>query len=141
VKTALCAVLAALMLLCGCGAKVIMHIPPPIKSKSDYRQEYTYGGKDAFYHRSYLRIVNASSYRIRIIKDGGEIPALYPPNTEIEIKVNNELYKDVWVHMRVAAFGRHRQYIGMVEKSFIFNGTGKQQVEQWVLRDWMFDHR
>jgi len=111
----------------------------PIEQKKDYRQEYTHGGKDVFYYKSYLWIVNASQYKVQIVQNGNEIPTKYPPKEEIEIQIKNQIDKDVRTHILAVAYGPHDQVIGMAERTFVFNGTGQQQVEQWVLRDWMFD--
>lgn len=138
-KTIVMAAVAAMSLLCGCGALVI-HPPVPIGQKENYRQEYTPGGKDAFYHNSRLLIVNASQYKIRLVKNGTELPMFYMPRTEGEIKIKNQLYEDVVVHILVVAYSRYGgAVIGTAEREFRFNGTGQQQVEQWVLKDWMFE--
>ena len=137
-KTAVGA-LAAMFLLCGCGVLVV-HPPVPIGQKEDYRQEYTHGGRDAFYYSSRLLIVNASQYKIRLVKNGTELPMFYLPQTEGEIKIKNRPYEDVVVHMLVVAYSRHGgAVIGTAEREFRFNGTGQQQVEQWVIKDWMFE--
>lgn len=126
--------------LAGCsGMGLVIKKPTPIELREDYRQEYTYGGKDAFYYKSYLLVVNSSHYKVKIVQDGFELPMFYQPYTEMEIKVKNVLYKDIRTSVVAVAYGHHNQVIGKVEKTFVFNGTGKQQVEQWVLKDWMFD--
>lgn len=130
------ATLLGLSFLSGC---VIVRQPVPIDQREDYRQEYTYGGKDVFYHHSYLRVVNASRYAVHIVQDGIEIPTQYRYGNEAEFKVKNRLHADTMTHLLVVAYGRHGQIMGKAEKTFRFNGTGKQQVEQWVLKDWMFE--
>lgn len=139
-KTMMMTAVLVMCLLCGgCGALVI-HPPVPIGQKEDYRQEYTHGGKDSFYHSSRLLIVNASQYKIRLVKNGTELPMFYMPRTEGEIKVKNQLYEDVVVRMLAVAYSRYGgAVIGTAEREFRFNGTGQQQVEQWVLKDWMFE--
>lgn len=132
--------LLAAGMIFGCGrTALVVHTPVPIEQKENYRREYTPGGKDAFYYKSYLLIVNASQYKLRIVQNGAELPTSYAPKSEIEIQVKNQVNKDAWYHIRVVAYGPQNQVIGMAEKMFMFNGTGQQQVEQWVLQDWMFE--
>lgn len=127
------------VLLYGCeNVHWVIRAPVPIEQKQDYRQEYDYGGKDAFYYNSHLLIVNASQYRVRFVRNGAELPMVYLPQTETELLVKNELHRDVRVRILAVAYDRHDRVVGTVEKDFVFNGTGKQQVEQWVLKDWLF---
>ena len=135
------AALATLCLLCGCGVKgVNIYTAVPVEQKQDYRQEYAHGGADAFYRNSYLMVVNASQYKIRLVQNGTELPMFYLPKQEVDLKIKNRLYADEVVTMLVVAYGRYsNRVIGTAEKTFRFSGMEKQQVEQWVLRDWMFE--
>ncbi|OGM93652.1 hypothetical protein A2524_03650 [Candidatus Wolfebacteria bacterium RIFOXYD12_FULL_48_21] len=139
-KTAIAA-LAALCLLCGCGVKgVTIYTAVPVEHKQDYRQEYTHGGKNSFYYSSYLMVVNASQYKIRLVQNGTELPMFYLPKQSVDIKIKNHVHGEEVVHMLVVAYSRYgNRVIGTTEKVFRFNGNGQQQVEQWVLKDWMFD--
>lgn len=129
----------AIGFLSGCSSMQLVIQPPvPLEQKQDYRQEYTYGGKDAFYYKSYLLVVNASQYWVRVVKNGTELPIAYQPKSELEIAATNVLYKDVRMHVLVVAYDRNDRVMGTAEKTFSFSGTGQQQVEQWVLKDWMF---
>ena len=139
-KTAIAA-LAALCLLCGCGAKkLVIYTAVPVEQKQDYRQEYAHGGTDAFYRNSYLMVVNASQYKIRLVQNGTEIPMFYLPRQEVDINIKNHVHEEEVVHMLAVAYSRYgNRVIGTTEKVFRFNGNGQQQVEQWVLKDWMFE--
>ena len=129
--------LAAVTLLSGCT--LIVRQPVPIEQRENYRQEYTiHGGKDTFYCYSRLLIVNATPYQVRIVKNGITLPVAYPPMYEdIDLRIKNVVDEDVVVTVAVVAYGWHGQVMGTVERQFRFNGNGHQQVEQWVIKDWM----
>ena len=133
------AAMAAVGLVCGGCGPLVIQTPVPIGQKQDYRQEYTYGGKDAFYYNSRLLIVNASQYKVRLVKNGTELPTFYLPMQEVDIKIPNRPYSEEVANMVAVAYDRYNnRVVGTVERTFTFTGNGKQVVEQWVLKDWMF---
>ena len=137
-RTGAIVLLAAVMLLSGCT--LIVRPPVPIEQRKDYRQEYTiHGGEGTFYPFSRLLIVSAMPYyRVRIVKNGIPLPTLYPPMYDnIDLRIKNVVDEDVLVDIVVVAYGWHGQVIGTVERQFRFNGNGHQQVEQWVIHDYM----
>ncbi|OGM92630.1 hypothetical protein A2333_02965 [Candidatus Wolfebacteria bacterium RIFOXYB2_FULL_49_7] len=140
-KKAAIVALAAMCLLCGCGVKrLAIYTSVPTWQKQDYRQGYDYDGRGEFYRSSYIMIVNASQYKIRLVQNGVELPMFYLPRQEVDIKVKNRIHADEIVHILVVAYSRYgNRVIGTTEKTFRFNGNGQQQVKQWVLKDWMFE--